>query len=154
VLRELGLSFSYADGSGYKVLALLIDPPGTIIGPEGGWGLPHTLAKMCILIKNSEKVAGAIPSSFSYTLVANLPTCIISRNHFSIKRSGFFQVFRFFFFLLLLLLCFAEMLEVQSECRHKPWGILPHNFGMFLRFAVDLAILRLATNMFQVFSEI
>jgi hypothetical protein len=54
VLRELGLSFSYADGSGYKVLALLIDPPGTIIGPEGGWGLPHTFAKICILIKKTE----------------------------------------------------------------------------------------------------
>jgi hypothetical protein len=41
-----------------------------------------------------------------------------------------------------------------KHTRHRPWGILPHNFGMFLRFAVDLAILRLATNMFQVFSEI
>jgi hypothetical protein len=58
VLRELGLSFSYADGSGYKVLALLIDPPGTIIGPEGGWGLPHTFAKICILIKKQKKRLG------------------------------------------------------------------------------------------------
>jgi hypothetical protein len=85
VLRELGLSFSYADGSGYKVLAFLIDPPGTIIGPEGGWGLPHTFAKICILIKKAQKNAWAIPHSFSYTLVANLPNCIISRNHYWIK---------------------------------------------------------------------
>jgi hypothetical protein len=98
VLRELGLSFSYADGGGYKVLALLIDPPGTIIRPEGGWGLPHTFAMICILIKKAKKNAWAIPHSFSYTLVANLPNGIISRNHYWIKRSQFLQVFRFFFF--------------------------------------------------------
>ena len=54
MLRELGLSSSYVDGSGYRVLALLVDPPGTIIGPEGGWGLPHTFAKICILIKKAK----------------------------------------------------------------------------------------------------
>jgi hypothetical protein len=129
VLRELGLSFSYADGSGYKVLAFLIDPPGTIIGPEGGWGLPHTFAKICILIKKAQKNAWAIPHSFSYTLVANLPNCIISRNHYWIKRSQFLQVFRFFFVFLLLLLCFAEMLEVQSVCRHRPWGFSRTTFA-------------------------
>jgi hypothetical protein len=64
VLRELGLSSSYVDGSGYRVLALLIDPPGTTIGPERGWGLPHTFAKICILIQKAKKIAWVIPNLF------------------------------------------------------------------------------------------
>jgi hypothetical protein len=67
MLRELGLSSSYVDGSGYRVLALLIDPPRTTIGPEGGWGLPHTFAKICILIKNAKKIAWVIPNLFFLT---------------------------------------------------------------------------------------
>jgi hypothetical protein len=67
VLRELGLSSSYVDGSGYRVLALLIDPPRTTIGPEGGWGLPHTFAKICILIKNAKKNRLGDPKPFFLT---------------------------------------------------------------------------------------
>jgi hypothetical protein len=64
VLRELGLSFSYADGSGYKVLALLIDPPGTIIGPEGGWGAPTHICKDLHFNQKSKKKRLGDPTFF------------------------------------------------------------------------------------------
>ncbi len=71
----------------------LLEPSGASDShrlPEGGWGLPHTFAKICILTQNAKKIAG---SHKPFCLNSNTPpTCIISRDPLWIERSEFLGV--------------------------------------------------------------
>ena len=103
MLRELGLSSSYVDGSGYRVLALLIDPPGTTIGPERGWGLPHTFAKICILIQKAKKNRLGDPKPFfleAYSLTFRRPEFPVPTDR--VKECSFWGVCGFLIFFCLM----------------------------------------------------
>ena len=69
------------------------DPPGTIIGPEGGWGLPHTFAKICILSKKGKTNRLGAPKPFfleEYSLTFRRPEFPVPTDR--VKEAVFWRV--------------------------------------------------------------
>jgi hypothetical protein len=100
-------------------------------GPsQAGGSHTHLHTNLHLNQKSGKKLPGPAQTFFSCTIMANLPTCIISRDPSWILRMHRFRHFRLFFcFLGPAVLCqnsVPKFVEVEiSVCMCSPW-VLPH----------------------------
>ncbi len=99
-------------------------------GPsQAGGSHTHLHTHLHLNQKSGKKLPGPAQTFFSCTIMANLPTCIISRDPSWILRMHGFWHFRFFLFFGPAVLCqnsVPKFVEVEiSVCMCSPW-VLPH----------------------------
>jgi hypothetical protein len=108
-------------------------------GPsQAGGSHTHLHTHLHLNQKSGKKLPGPAQTFFSCTIMANLPTCIISRDPSWILRMHGFWHFRFFLFFGPAVLCqnsVPKFVEVEiSVCMCSPW-VLPHTTFGNLMFA-------------------